>query len=299
MRCGELHSFSRCVILITEVDAAMRNGLFAGMALVGVCASISAICSAAELKPAYAEAFNQYVQTIEKQMDAGVGRGLFLGIDSLSKPQSDKGYLDLRGGQVVIERKATPKISGAMIHHWVATAFLPGETVKRTLAMLQDYGSYPTIYRREVMKANVKQRTRDDFKVSLRLRKHKVITVVLDADYDVRFSLVDQTHALVRSYSTRITEIGNAGQTNEHEIPASQDHGFLWRLNTYWRLVEIDGGVYAQCEAVSLTRDVPAGLGWMIGPFIESIPRESLLFTLNSTREALSHSTPLQSATST
>jgi hypothetical protein len=145
------------------------------------------------------------------------------------------------------------------------------------------------------MKSTVTRRAGHDYKISLRLRKHKVITVVLDADYDVRFSLVDQTHALVRSYSTRITEIGNPGQTNEHEIPASQDHGFLWRLNTYWRLVEIDGGVYAQCEAISLTRDVPAGLGWMVGPFIESIPRESLLFTLNSTREALSHSGPIHS----
>jgi hypothetical protein len=40
-----------------------------------------------------------------------------------------------------------------------------------------------------------------------------------------------------------------------------------------------------QLEAVSLSRDVPPGLGWMIGKFVESVPRESLMFTLGRTRD--------------
>lgn len=60
----------------------------------------------------------------------------------------------------------------------------------------------------------------------------------------------------------------------------------MWRLNTYWAFEQADGGVFVQCEAISLTRDIPAGLGWMIGPFVNSIPRESLQFTLDATRNA-------------
>ena len=45
--------------------------------------------------------------------------------------------------------------------------------------------------------------------------------------------------------------------------------------------------MYIQCNAISLTRDVPAGLGWLAGPFIQNVPRESLNFTLTATREAL------------
>jgi hypothetical protein len=45
--------------------------------------------------------------------------------------------------------------------------------------------------------------------------------------------------------------------------------------------------VYVQCEAISLTRDIPAALNWIIAPFIESIPKESLEFTLQSTRSAV------------
>jgi len=42
-----------------------------------------------------------------------------------------------------------------------------------------------------------------------------------------------------------------------------------------------------QCESVSLSRDVPTGLGWLIGPFVTSIPRESLEFTLRTLRAEL------------
>ena len=48
-----------------------------------------------------------------------------------------------------------------------------------------------------------------------------------------------------------------------------------------------DGGVYVQSEVVSLTRDIPAGLGWLIGPFVTSIPKESLAFTMEATRKAV------------
>jgi hypothetical protein len=45
--------------------------------------------------------------------------------------------------------------------------------------------------------------------------------------------------------------------------------------------------LYIQVESVSLTRTVPAGLGWVVGLFVESIPRESLEFTLRSACAAL------------
>jgi hypothetical protein len=66
------------------------------------------------------------------------------------------------------------------------------------------------------------------------------------------------------------------------------DSGYLWRLNSYWRFLERDGGVYIQCESLTLTRDVPTGFGWLIRPFVTSIPRETLTFTLQTTRDTLS-----------
>jgi hypothetical protein len=61
----------------------------------------------------------------------------------------------------------------------------------------------------------------------------------------------------------------------------------MWRLNTYWSYEERDGGLYMQIESVSLTRSIPSGLGWALGPFVESVPRESLEFTLQAASRAL------------
>jgi hypothetical protein len=114
-----------------------------------------------------------------------------------------------------------------------------------------------------------------------------VITVTLDTEHEVNFSPVDATHEYSRSTSTRIAEVERAGQPDEKEKPVGTDGGFLWRIDSWWRWEERDGGLYIECESVSLTRDIPTGLGWMIGPFVTSIPKESLQNTMNSTRSAL------------
>ena len=94
-------------------------------------------------------------------------------------------------------------------------------------------------------------------------------------------------HGYSTSRSTQIAEIDAAGTNAERALSPDEEHGFLWRLNTYWSYEERDGGLYLQIESVSLTRSIPHGLGWAIGPYIESIPRESLEFTLRSTCDAL------------
>jgi len=121
----------------------------------------------------------------------------------------------------------------------------------------------------------------------MRIRQKHVITVVMDSTYDVTFGQLDGRHGYSISRSTRIDEIASPGTRAEHALSASEEHGFLWRLNTYWSYEERDGGLYLQVEAISLTRSIPSGLGWVVGPYVESIPRESLEFTLNSARQAL------------
>ena len=55
----------------------------------------------------------------------------------------------------------------------------------------------------------------------------------------------------------------------------------------YWRFQERDGGTWIESEAISLTRDEPTGLGWIVEPIIKNLPRNSLRNPLESTRTAL------------
>src|SRR5437667_920 len=120
-----------------------------------------------------------------------------------------------------------------------------------------------------------------------RLRKHNVVTVLLNTEYDVKYAKLDAARSTSRALSTRIAEVDDPDKPDGAEKPVGNDSGYLWKLYSYWHFYQRDGGVYMQLEAVSLTRGIPPGFGWLIRPFITSIPQESLAFTLTHTRDAL------------
>jgi hypothetical protein len=246
-----------------------------------------------DLKPETNAAFSRYVQLSEQRMQNDLQAGPFLWPDGLPIQQREEVYERLKQVEVVtqrletLERGTSIPVPGGLIHHWMGVVFIPGANLKQTLALLQGYDQHSRIYAPRVLRSKLIQHNGDDFKVFLRLRETKIVTVVLDTEYDVHYDRLDSTRACSRSYSTRVAEVEGAGQPGEHEKPVGDDSGFLWRLNSYWRFREHAKGVYVQLEAISLTRDIPDGLGWLIRPFVTSIPGESLAFTLNRTRKAL------------
>jgi hypothetical protein len=238
------------------------------------------------------EAFDQYVAKAEARLARARGKSQsFLAVDALVPAQQAQVMGRLRKGEVVIEKQAaTPsQIPGGLIHDWVGTVLIPKVTVAQVLALIQDYDHSSSYYAPDVVRSRLVSRQGDDFQVFMRLKKHKVITVVLDTEYNVHYGQLDAAHHYSLSRSTRVSEIADPGTPTEHALPVGHDHGFMWRLNSYWALAQVDDGVVVECEAISLTRDIPAGLGWMIGPFVNSIPRESLQFTLAATRKALAN----------
>ena len=181
-----------------------------------------------------------------------------------------------------------------LIHHWVGGVFVPGATVDEAVALLQDYNRHAEIYTPTVARSKVLARDGDTFKVYLRFMMKKVITVVVNSEHEARFTREGTDRARSRIASTRIAEVEDPGTATEREKPVGRDGGYLWRLNTYWRFLQRDNGVYVECESITLTRDIPAGFGWLVRPFVTSIPRESLTFTLETTRARLAARGPAQ-----
>jgi hypothetical protein len=248
----------------------------------------------ADLKPQAVDAFNRYVHLTDAQIDAELARGTpFLRVDALSDDRRATAHAQLRDGKVVVERLEMfddgqhIHVPGGMIHDWTGTVFIPGATLAQTLALDEDYDHHQDIFRPDVTRSKILRHSGDDFLVLLRFYKKKIITTVIDTEHEVHYHTVDSTHAWSRSHTTRIQEVESAGQSDERLEPEGRDRGFLWKMNTYWRFEERDGGTYVECRSISLTRDIPAGLGWLIGPYVTSVPRESLTFTLATTRSAV------------
>jgi hypothetical protein len=197
-------------------------------------------------------------------MAAGPPAGAISAFEAYTRVVESRSGVGAHGSGLVVERIGAPEVPGALLHDWRGTAFAPGATVADFEKLLRDFDGYPKYFAPQVVKTEVVSGTGDHFEVRMRVRQKHVITVVLDTTYDVTFG-----RGASVSKSTRVEEVGG-------------DHGFLWRLNTYWNYAERDGGLALRIESVSLTRPVPRGLGWLVGPYVESIPRESLEFTLRS-----------------
>jgi hypothetical protein len=54
------------------------------------------------------------------------------------------------------------------------------------------------------------------------------------------------------------------------------------------RFEQRDGGVYLEIEAMTLSRDIPASLQWLVAPVVKRLSVTSLVTTLEKTRKAVS-----------
>jgi hypothetical protein len=226
------------------------------------------IADAADLRPETIAAFDAYTTQQERRMAA----------DPYGRTTDTR-----------TEGK-TVDVTGGLVHHWRGAVFVPGTTVDAAVALLQNYDAHAAVYAPTVARSKVLAREGDRFTVYLRFVMRKVITVVVNSNHDARFTRDAPDRARSRIVSTRIAEVQDPGTPDERELPVGRDGGYLWRLNSYWRFLQKDGGVYIECESITLTRGIPTGFGWLVRPFVTSIPRESLAFTLETTRARLAES---------
>lgn len=287
-----------------------RRFLAATLAVATLTPAATPAALPADLKKETLAAYQRYVILREEQLDAQLrraapcpesagngeecgGEDSLLWVDSLPERNRAAAHQQLSGGDVVIERlkvldeqRREIDCPDGLIHHWMGTVFIPGATLDQVIALVQDYDRHHVNYAPEVLISRTLARQGDDFRIEMRFVKKKMITVVVDTWQDVRYVSVGPGRMHSRAIATRIQEVEHAGKPNERRKPEGKDGGYLWRLNTYWMFTERDGGVYVQCEAISLTRDVPRLLGWLKS-FLTSVPRESLHFSLGATRDLL------------
>ena len=265
--------------------------------LVFLIAAATGAVAAADLTPATTAAFVRYANLTEQRINAEVAKNTdFLWIDTLPQNRRAEVLGGLQQGGVIIERLQTRDgskeiaVPDGLIHHWVGTVFVPRTSVKEAVALMQDYDRHSTYFAPAIARSKLLGHEGTRFRVALRFHVKKIISVTMDTENEAEFfhPSADRSHSRIRS--TRVTEVADAGTPQEKPKAAGEENGFMWNLNTYWRFLERDGGTYIQCESLTLTRDVPFALAWIIRPIVTQMPRESLTFTLAKARAALAKS---------
>ena len=228
-------------------------------------------------------AFQNYITAVEKRVDAqNASRDGYLWID-----QNPRRRESVRKGEIQVEQVHAPQIDGGTIEDWIGGAFLPNATLEQVRKVDQDYSEYTRYYAPEIVQSRLLSHEGNLFRVFYRMKKHKVVTVVLDTIHDIEFLPQNNDRYGVRSRSESVREVRNAGEPDEHVLLEGEGFGFLWAMNSYWRVEQRDGGVFIECEVVTLARSIPFGMGAMLRPTIESFASDSLENTLKEKRRAV------------
>lgn len=246
------------------------------------------LCSQFEtkLEPATVSAFEAHVNAVEQELDARwKGQAPFVSLDA-----EKEDHQQLLAGDLLVKPATSPnpiEISDGLVHDWVGAAYIPNTTVEKVLAVLQDFNNHANIYP-EVVRSRLLKHNGNEIAGYWRLeRKQQFVPAVFDVEQEAHYKQLAPGKWICRSYSTSIREVNDAGSGKESIEPPGQGLGLMWKLDAFWSIEASGSGVIAECRTVSLSRSIPSGMGWMIKPFIQNVPRESLASTLKNTRKAL------------
>jgi hypothetical protein len=248
--------------------------------------TVSAIVSAAELKPETLNAWKDYVHTANSHMKDRLHTGAhFLWLD-----ESPDRRQQVRSGEILVapfDDQTPARVPSGLIHHWIGAAFIPNVTLSETLAVVRDYTRYPDIYPAVVASKSVSRQAMEDKFSVLMMNNLLVEKKALETENASDFFKVNNKQWYSFCRTTRVQQIDNYGQPNQHKFADGEGTGYIWRLYSITRFQERDGGVYVELEALALTRDIPVSLRWVAGPVVRRISRNSVLASLRRTQGAV------------
>lgn len=242
---------------------------------------------AAELRADTVTAWNTYLENADLGVQERVaGRKPFLWVD-----ESPERAARVRHGEVVVAPVAehgTEIVPHGLIHDWIGAIFIPGATRDSLAAVVRDYDNYERIYRPVVTSSKMLACTENsqEFQMVWQ-RKVLFVSAAMQGDYQAHDVILDEHREYSLAEAMEIREIEGYGHPEERLLPPDTGNGFIWRIRSFARYQERDGGVYLELEATALTRDIPASVAWFVKPVVNHLSINSLTTTLRQTRDAL------------
>jgi hypothetical protein len=243
--------------------------------------------TAASLKPETRAAWDDYLQAATAAMQARLLPGAhFLWLDD--EPDRAEG-IRTKGPYIAPVGAHIPKkVPSGLIHDWIGVGFIPNAKIEDVLHILRDYDKYKEVYRPGVIDSisHGTNGVKDLFSLRL-VNKSAIAKTALDTDCEASYIKVDDRRWYAFSNTTHIQEVDKFGTPEQHTLPEDQGTGLIWRLSSITRLEERDGGVYAELEAIALSRDIPAAFRLIVTPIVRRVSKDSLATSLHQTKVAL------------
>ena len=242
------------------------------------------VAATGSLRPATLSGWATYVAATEQRIKGELAGGdRFLALDFGRSPAAGRaavlgGNLWIASMDTLDARGAELDVPSALVHHWRGAVLLRGARLDEVLAALQTTAPPPD--GQDVLQSRVLEQSPGRMRLYLRLQRTKFVTVIYNTEHVVTFARHGANRATSVSTATKIAELESPGTAAERELTPDHDRGFLWKLNAYWRYEQVPAGVIAECESISLSREIPLVARYLVSPLVASTARESMERTL-------------------
>ncbi len=245
----------------------MRFSHFAGgLAIVACCATLQgSILSTLHVDPLALQAFEKYVAQFDRNVMAPYAQSGKLWLDDSSCCAHNNQFAS---GRPVVEPRENRDIAGGSIHHFSGVMHITGGTIANVRRIMQDYPNYPKYFKPDVgegsgIKDADSTAADEHFTSKLSLIQSTLwMSVSYECTYDTHYRMLDPHHWQSVSTASSIREWRDPKDVSHGYYPEGDDHGFLWRTNTYWFVRDNNDGIDLELDSVTLSRPVPTGFGW-------------------------------------
>jgi hypothetical protein len=233
------------------------------LAAAALCATLHAsILPTFHLEPQTLQVFETYVAQFKKNVAGPWSQSGQMWIDG----ESHSGAF--ASGKPVVQPRENTDIAGGSIHHYSGIIHIAGGTIADVRHIMQDYSNYPKYFKGDVSTGSAtldpgSTPADEHYTSHISLVQSTLwIAVSYDCVYDTHYRFPEPHRWESASSAASIKEWRDPKDVSKGYYPEGDDHGFLWRTDTFWFVRENNGGVDVELDSMTLSRPIPTGFAW-------------------------------------
>lgn len=214
------------------------------------------------------QAFDVYVARFEKDVVAPYVASGRMWMDRMSCCMRGGAF---PSGKPALQSRENADFENGSIHHFTGALHVPGGTIDDMRHIMEDYPNYPRYFKPDVLKGSGRPEpdstpADEHYMAHLTLSESTLwVTVQYDSIYDTHYKRLAPDRWQSTSTTASVKEMRDAKDPGQGYFPEGDDHGFIWRTNTYWFATERNGGLDLELDSLTLSRPNPPGFGWYGG----------------------------------
>lgn len=210
-------------------------------------------------------AFDAYVTRFELEVLKPYVEAGRMGMDSSSCCARNSGF---KAGKPVLESRENGDVASGSIHHFAGMMRMDHATIADVQLIMEDYPNYQKYFKPDVTKGTATLQpdsTQSDhhFVSNLGIAESTLwFNVKYECIYDTHYRMLNESHWTSKSTAAAVREMRDAKEPAKGFFAEGDDHGFVWRTNTYWFVRQAGTDIDVEVHSLTLSRPNVTGFGW-------------------------------------